>query len=51
MTRDALMGALKTVQREWIRAMDEEDKLMSKKWGAERERILALLATKEINND
>lgn len=45
LTKDTLYGALKTVNREYNRAIAEKDTLMIGKWAAERDRIL-----RRINN-
>ena len=52
LTKDALQGALKNVQRLWQEALVNEDKAEIARWGVERSRILSMIISydEETNN-
>lgn len=52
LTKDTLKGALKTVQREYMYALADDNKVMIATWAVERSRILSLLISydEETNN-
>jgi|TARA_B100001093_G_scaffold41775_2_gene35529 hypothetical protein len=50
LTKETLFGALKTVNREYTRAIADKDTLMIKKWATERDRILRRINNYEKEN-
>jgi hypothetical protein len=50
LSRDALLGALKTVQREYVHAISVDDSNAIRRWSSERNRILSMLNTEETND-
>lgn len=53
LTKDALEGALKNVQRLWMEALADDNKAEIARWGVERSRILSMIISydEETNND
>lgn len=51
LTKDALQGALKNVQRLWQEALVNDDKVEIARWGVERSRILALIISYDEENN